>query len=262
MGPKLVAFGTLGVIAVLAGPPALLAQSSVPPLPPIGLPLPQIGLPLPRIGLPPPSPQGGGVINPAPIHRPPMSRTPHSRRGYRQPAYIVPAYGWPLFYDASTTATAEYPGGPTTPSASLATTASPPPAPGGLILEVEPGGDQQIYVDGYYIGTPVELAGRLELEAGPHVLEVTAAGYESLRVPVNLPAGRSITYRGSLQPIIGKSNSEPPKPDAPAPGPGPAAPPAAPMTGYVIPGCYVGNVHPSEVTLPATCDASQVIRIN
>jgi len=91
MGPKLVAFGTLGVIAVLAGPPALLAQSSVPPLPPIGLPLPQIGLPLPRIGLPPPSPQGGGVINPAPIHRPAMSRTPHWRRGYRQPTYIVPA---------------------------------------------------------------------------------------------------------------------------------------------------------------------------
>jgi len=262
MGPKLVAFGTLGVIAVLAGPPALLAQSSVPPLPPIGLPLPQIGLPLPRIGLPPPSPQGSGVINPAPIHRPPMPRTPLSRRGYRQPTYIVPAYGWPMFYDASTTATAAYPGGPTTPSGPPVITASAPPANGRLILEVEPGGDQQVYVDGYYVGTPVELGGRLELEAGPHVLEVTAGGYETLRVPVNLAAGRSITYRGSLQPTTGKSNSQPATPDAAAPAAGPAAPPSAPMSGYVVPGCYVGNVHPSEVTLPPTCDASQVIRIN
>jgi PEGA domain len=244
MGLKLVAFVTLGVIALLAGQPVLLAQSGVAPLPPIGLPLPRIGLPLPRIGLPPLSPQGGGVPSPAPKHRAPRSRSAH-----RTPTYIVPAYGWPLFYEvATTTATADYPGVLTTPSG--------PPVTGLLTVDVETGGDQQIYIDGYYVGTAVELGGQLELKAGPHVIEIRTAGYETLRVPIHIAAGRSITYRGSL-----KATSPPPTPDVTIPSPAPSAP-AAPMTAYIIPGCYVGNVPPTEVTLPASCDVSQVIRIN
>jgi hypothetical protein len=27
---------------------------------------------------------------------------------------------------------------------------------------------------------------------------------------------------------------------------------------YVIPGCYVGNVHPKDVKLPATCDLAKL----
>jgi hypothetical protein len=38
-----------------------------------------------------------------------------------------------------------------------------------------------------------------------------------------------------------------------------APPPPPPSTFYYIPGCYMGNVPPSQVTLPANCDPKQVI---
>jgi hypothetical protein len=245
MDLKLAAIVTLGVTAVLAVQPVLHAQSGVAPLPPIGLPLPQIGLPLPRIGLPPRAPEGGAASNrPVSNHR-----GPRSRRGPRPATYIVPAYGWPFFYEAAVAP-------PNAGSPGALTTTSAPPVAGRLTLDVEPGGDQQIFVDGYYVGTAVELGGQLELEAGPHVIEVRAAGHEALRVPINIAAGRSITYRDSL-----RATSETVKPEAAPPVPAPVAP-AAPMTGYIIPGCYVGNVPPAEVTLPENCDVSRVIRIN
>ena len=33
------------------------------------------------------------------------------------------------------------------------------------------------------------------------------------------------------------------------------------MTGYVIPGCYIGNVPPQEAGLPAGCDLGRLITI-
>lgn len=47
---------------------------------------------------------------------------------------------------------------------------------------------------------------------------------------------------------------------APAPA-GPAPPPYVPggdRTLYVIPGCYIGNVPPHDIKLPAACDARKV----
>jgi hypothetical protein len=59
---------------------------------------------------------------------------------------------------------------------------------------------------------------------------------------------------------------EPPKP-APAPAPAPEdvpppkppEPPPPPSTFYYIPGCYMGNVPPTEVDLPPGCDPDRVI---
>lgn len=42
----------------------------------------------------------------------------------------------------------------------------------------------------------------------------------------------------------------------------PPDPPAAPSTFYYIPGCYIGNVPPSQMLLPANCDRTRLITRN
>jgi hypothetical protein len=122
-----------------------------------------------------------------------------------------------------------------------------------LRLDVEPRGDQQVYVDGYYIGTPEDFGGEVELESGPHSVEIQAPGYETLQVFVNIAPGRSIAYRATLKATDAKA-----APDAAVQTP---VAPAAPMTGYFIPGCYIGNVPPQDAGLPASCDLDRVITI-
>jgi hypothetical protein len=103
------------------------------------------------------------------------------------------------------------------------------PLKGRVRLEVEPAALLQIYVDGFYVGTPVDLNGELVLEAGPHSIDMRAPGYETFHLDVNVAPDRSITYRGSLKPASVAS-----------PGPTvqtrPDAAPRTPMTIYVIPG--------------------------
>lgn len=237
----------LGLPAALAAQPAAPVRAgSVVPLPPIGLPLPQIGLPLPRIGLPAATPQRHGTVNQrrGGVHPPPK----RGRRQHRSPIYILPAYGWSYVYDAPVADTGVRPTHDSTPAPDAPTT-------GRLRLDVEPDGGQQVFVDGYYVGTPEDLDDGLELAAGPHTLEIRRDGYEPLQVSVSIAAGRSITYRGGLKATVEKG--------APSGVPAVAAvTPAAPMTGYIIPGCYVGNVPPTEVPLPTGCDPSRVITIN
>jgi hypothetical protein len=123
-------------------------------------------------------------------------------------------------------------------------------------LDVEPAGNQQVYVDGFYVGTPEDFAAGLEIEPGPHALEIRRAGYDALHTSINVVSGRSITYRGTLTKTI-----EPASPDAGLPS-APAQPSAAPMTSYIVPGCYVGNVPPEDAGLPARCDLTTVITIH
>jgi hypothetical protein len=33
------------------------------------------------------------------------------------------------------------------------------------------------------------------------------------------------------------------------------------MVGYIVPGCYIGNVPPQDAGLPASCDLSRTITI-
>ena len=63
-----------------------------------------------------------------------------------------------------------------------------------------PGAVLELYVDGYYVETPANFNGEVALEAGPHVIEIRAPGYETLHLDVNITPDRLIPYRGSLTP--------------------------------------------------------------
>jgi hypothetical protein len=257
---------TLATI-VLAGLPAVvMAQTSVsmgpppsPTLPSIGLPLPsitfplpQISGPLPTIGLPPVgdarSRFGDGQRSSRPDNAPQRFG---SRRGSRStPAaiFFVPAYGW------------GYPPAPqpAAPMVSVPDTSPTPPEParptGWLRLDVQPAALLQLFVDGYYVGTHADVGGELDLDPGPHRIEIRAPGYETFAFDVKIAVGRLITYRGTLKPEV----AGPPAPDSAPITPAPVIP-ATPTTFFYIPGCYIGNVPPEDVALPPTCDLSRLI---
>ena len=126
-----------------------------------------------------------------------------------------------------------------------------------LILDIHPP-NAQVFADGYYIGMPEDFQAHLggaELEPGPHRMDVIARGYEPVSFDVNLTRGQSTTFRHTLAPIN-------PSPQG-APDTVVKAPPAAkkPMTFYLIPGCYMGNVPPKEANLPATCDIARAVSV-
>jgi hypothetical protein len=120
---------------------------------------------------------------------------------------------------------------------------------GWLRLAVTPA-SAQVYVDTLYVGTvdDVNAKRELQLEAGPHRIEMRAQFYQPLVVDVLIAPNEAITYRGTLDTV---------RPVASAPQPsGGAANAAAKM--YVISNCYIGNVPPRPSRLPAGCDVKQV----
>jgi hypothetical protein len=213
-------------------------QSQLPPLMRPVPPLPAIGLPLPPIGLPAP---GSYYDRPATKYNHydgPRRGAGRWRAPGLSPYVLLVPYGIEVPYAA--------PGPQHTP---------PPPAEQGpptgrLWMDIEPAGDWQLFVDGYYVGTTGEFGGGIELEAGPHSMEIRASGYEPLRFGVNISASRSMTYRDTLTPSNGVSLL-PPSGRSPEP-----TAPTAPITLYVIPSCYAGNVPPEASTLPKGCDPS------
>jgi hypothetical protein len=215
------------------------------PLPHIGLPLPSMGLPLPPMGLPPARPFDRQRSERTNILRPQRAERLERSERFHRPASIIffgwP--GWPYFPNA------EFPSSPS-PSAP-----TPPPmnqATGRLLLSLHSGVDPQIFVDGYYVGLFSDVAGELILDAGAHTIELHEEGFRDARVDVRIPLDGTITYDVALQPIEA----------APLPSAvpvAPASPAAAPTTIYVVPGCYIGNVPPQQVTLPANCDPRRAI---
>jgi hypothetical protein len=128
--------------------------------------------------------------------------------------------------------------------------APPPQQPrvtGLLRLAVTPE-SAQVFVDSFYVGTAADIEAQraLALDAGPHRLEMRAAGYETLTVDVRVAPYETITYRGALDPA-----RAPAAQSARA-----AAPSSNPM--YVIPNCYLGNVPPRANRLPSGCDIKNV----
>jgi hypothetical protein len=213
-----------------------------------GLPLPRIGLPLPPTGLPP------AVEVKGQKHQ---VRRDLGRGGYRRgkgnhhlppvPVAVVP-YFWPypFLYEAVA------PPPPYVPEpAPVLVESTRDTKTGTLYLDVQPP-SVQLFVDGYYVGTTDDVIGGLELEAVPHRLEFRAQGYETLVLDVNIPAARVTTYRSALTPITTTAN------DRPAPTDVVSGPPP---TFYVIPGCYVGNVPPSDAGLPASCSERTAVTI-
>jgi hypothetical protein len=132
---------------------------------------------------------------------------------------------------------------------------------GTLQLEVKPR-DAQLYVDGEFVGTWSDVAGQLELAPGTHRIEIRAPNHEAHTFDARITAGHTITYRSELTRL----------PDRPAParkplssapsdksGPPERATRAASQTFYLIPGCYLGNIPPDQVKLPAGCDLTRMI---
>ena len=220
------------LIAVLSMAVPALAQMrwphTVPSMPPPRDPPPHFtiaprGAALPSIGLPLPQVGLGPVRGDR--HAPP----------HRQ---FSSFYGWPpvVFY-VPQPVTVLVPVGhaPVRPI-------PPPPMPGRLFLEVEPA-DAQIFADGYYVGIGSDFSaagGGGTLDAGVHRIDVSAPGYEGATVNLRMAAGQSVTYRAALKAFA-----------APAAGP--------PTTFYMIPGCYMGNIHPKDANLPASCDPGRAI---
>jgi hypothetical protein len=107
-----------------------------------------------------------------------------------------------------------------------------------------------VYVDGLYKGSIDDfgVAGQpLALDEGAHRLELRATGYTTQRLAIDVIAGRTLKYRGDLQPV----------PEAATQAPvaavrGPA------RTTYVIPNCYAGDRPPSGM-LPPGCDLSKML---
>jgi hypothetical protein len=72
---------------------------------------------------------------------------------------------------------------------------------GQLRLKVKPR-EAEVYVDGYYAGLVDEFDGvfqRLQIEPGPHRIEVRADGYETLVIDLRIQPDRTITYTGELK---------------------------------------------------------------
>jgi hypothetical protein len=71
---------------------------------------------------------------------------------------------------------------------------------GHLKLKVKPR-DAEVYVDGYYAGLVDDFDGmfqKLELQAGPHRIEVRKPGFSTMTFEVRVPTDESVTYRGEL----------------------------------------------------------------
>ena len=180
--------------------------------------------------------------------------------------YVIPpyAYGYGYPYALPYGYTVSGPGYDTAPPPDerVVTRPEPPepplPAMGLLRIEVEPRELLQIFVDGVFVGTPADLGDEIELTTGPKRIELRAPGYRTLIFDADVVAGRSITYRGALEP----ASAATPRPSpAPAPAP-PVAAPAGSKTMYLIPGCYMGNVSPKEVALPPGCDVKKLTTIS
>jgi hypothetical protein len=71
----------------------------------------------------------------------------------------------------------------------------------GALRIVDAPRDAQVLVDGYYAGVVDNYDGvfqHLNLEAGPHTIEIDPVGWEPIVFDVNVRPGQTITYRANL----------------------------------------------------------------
>lgn len=72
---------------------------------------------------------------------------------------------------------------------------------GAIRLKVKPR-DAEVFVDGYYVGRVDDFDGifqRLELEAGPHRIEIRESGRPPVSFDVRIIPGETITYNADLR---------------------------------------------------------------
>jgi hypothetical protein len=113
---------------------------------------------------------------------------------------------------------------------------------GRLFIDTEPG-TTQVFIDGSAVGTVADFRGvGMLLPEGVRHVELRAPGYEGSNFDIDILSSQPAVYRGDLTP------------GRPAAGPAAAPIRRGSDTFYVIPGCYLGNRPPSEVSLPQGCD--------
>ena len=203
--------------------PPSTARPSVPP--PITFPLPPLMPPV-----------AGGLTDPVPF-RPPARDLYRARQPFNSsPFKFLAPYGGGSYFGPV------YDGYPesVTPGRVM-----PPPAIGMLRFDVTPQ-SAQVFVDSFYAGTIADIEAQrvLTLAAGPHRIELRAAGYQPVTFDVRIDPTDTIVYRAALE-------RERAAPTA-------AARPTGPTRMYVIPGCYAGNMAPRADRLPSGCDVKQV----
>lgn len=233
-------------IVFVALPVVAFGQSRAPE-PGQGLPLPSIGLPLPTIGIPH-RPMGLPAVGQPEADRetsprgPGRYRRPDDRKPRRHPGYL-PVLVWPVPVLVSEPQ----------PESRQALRQSPRHDVGWLRVAVESGADTQVFVDGLYRGLIDDVEDGIELEPGPHALDIRALGYEPHTVTVAITAGRATRYRAALTPEPAVATPTPSAEERAT-----AAPRPTPVTFYEIPGCYLGNVPPTQADLPRGCDLGDV----
>ena len=154
---------------------------------------------VPRTG-PPPRIISPRVIAVAPYR--PYYYRPTFRLGYGY-AYPYYPYSYPYGYRYG------YPeygyggygyGYPVPPPGYLAAV---PGRPYGGVRIIDAPRDAEVFADGYYVGIVDDFDGvfqHLNLEAGPHRIEIRAPGLQPIAFDVRVEPGRTITYRAPFRP--------------------------------------------------------------
>ena len=247
----------------------------------IGLPLPSIGLPLPSIGLSPRAP----IDDPRNSGHRDNGRDDRQRGGERRDGEWRDGGYWrgnvnPFGHQRSPRPGFIYVGpqypyvGPHYPYAGMVTTTGVvaqttlpgvitvvEPATGRLVLEVEPADILQVFVDGEFVGTPADLGNALDLQPGTRRIEFRAPGHKTLTIDAQIVSQRTIVYRATLERLVPTRTVPAPAAPIAPPSPEPAPVSTANRTMYLIPGCYMGNVPPQDLKLPAGCDLSRLTTI-
>ena len=175
-------------------------------------------------------PVGGGLTSPVPF-APPARDLFRARQPFNTNPFKSFPYGGGAYFDG-------YPD-------SVQGQLMPPPAIGLLRFDVTPQ-SAQVFVDSFYAGTiaDVEAQRVLTLAAGPHRIELRAAGYQPVTFDVRIDPNDTVVYRAALERERTAATA--------------AAKPTGPTRMYVIPGCYAGNMAPRADRLPSGCDIKQV----
>ncbi len=191
MTPRILA--ALGVAALLVAAPSVVDAQ--------GRGRGTAGRAVPRTGPPPRASRPGTVVRVAPYG-------PYYYSPYRYPYYSVGLgfgyYGYPGYYYSPYAYGYPYPaygnGYGYGSGYDYRGYASRPY--GGVRIDI-PQRDAEVYADGYFAGNVDSFDGALQqlnLEAGPHRIEVRAPGFQPVNFEVYVEPGRTITYRTALRP--------------------------------------------------------------
>ena len=149
------------------------------------------GAAVPRVGSPVVHPQHYPARPSRPYtYRPSYGYRPYSGYyGYR-PYLYAPAVGLNLYFGRP-----YVPYGAYGPAGAYGYYSVVPGRTYGSVRIADAPQDAEVYVDGYYAGLVGDYNGNVNLEAGPHHIEITVPGDAPIAFDVRVEPGQSITYR-------------------------------------------------------------------